>query len=83
MAWPPLSAESNPTNAPTGLPQAIRVAKFIGNALSIPVNSEAMGPGNFWTILRDYAWAMLTMPLMQDYDLFKQFLINLASGFSE
>ena len=59
--------ESNPTNAPSVLPQAI--AEFIGRALSIPV--EVMD--NCWTILRDYAWEMPTMPLMrEDYDLFKR-----------
>lgn len=59
--------ESNPADAPTILPQPI--ARFLGNALSIPV--EVMD--DCWTILRGYAWEMPTMPLMQeDYDLFKQ-----------
>ena len=59
--------ESNPTNAPTVLPQPI--ARFLGEALSIPV--EVMD--NCWTILRGYSWEMPTIPLMQeDYDLFKQ-----------
>ena len=59
--------ESNPTHAPTVLPQAI--ATFLGKALSIPV--EVMD--DCWTILREYVWEMPTMPLMhEDYDLFKQ-----------
>jgi len=59
--------ESNPTDAPTILPQPI--AQFLGKALSIPV--EVMD--DCWTILRGYAWEMPTMPLMlEDYDLFKQ-----------
>ena len=59
--------ESNPANTPTILPQPI--ARFLGNALSIPV--EVMD--DCWTILRGYAWEMTTMPLMQEnYDLFKQ-----------
>ena len=59
--------ESNPTNAPTFLPQPI--TKFLGEALSIPI--EAMD--DCWEILRVYAWEMPTMPFMQeDYDLFKK-----------
>jgi len=59
--------ESNPTNAPTVLPQPVAI--FLGKALSILV--EVMD--DCWTILRGYAWEMPTMPLMQeDYDLFKQ-----------
>ena len=59
--------ESNPTDAPTILPQPI--TRFLGEALSIPF--EVMD--DFWTIMRGYAWEMPTMPLMQDdYDLFKQ-----------
>jgi hypothetical protein len=59
--------ESNPTNAPTVLPQPI--ASFLGKALSIPV--EVMD--DCWTILRSYSWEMPVTPLMQDdYDLFKQ-----------
>ena len=59
--------ESNPTNAPTILPQSIAI--FLCKALSIPV--EVMD--DCWTILRGYAWEMPIMLLMQeDYNLFKQ-----------
>ena len=59
--------ESNPTDAPTILPQPI--TQFLSEALSIPF--EVMD--DFWTIMRGYAWEMPTMPLMQDdFNLFKQ-----------
>lgn len=59
---------SNPTVAPSILPQPIAV--FLGRALSIPV--EVMD--DCWSILREYAWEMPTTPLMrEDYDAFKQF----------
>ncbi|KIM37113.1 hypothetical protein M413DRAFT_77411 [Hebeloma cylindrosporum] len=59
--------ESNPTTAPTVLPEPLTL--FIGNALGIPADTM----DDFWSILKDYAWEMPTVPLMQDdYDLFKQ-----------
>ena len=59
--------ESNLTDMPTILPQPI--TQFLSEALSIPF--EVMD--DFWTIMRGYAWEMLTMVLIQDdYDLFKQ-----------
>ena len=59
--------ESNPTNVPTILRQPI--TRFLGKALSIPFKVM----NDFWTIMRGYAWEMLTMVLIQDdYDLFKQ-----------
>ena len=61
---------SNPTNAPTVLPQVPQpIARFLGKALSIPV--EVMD--DCWTILSGYLWEMTAMPLMQeDYHLFKK-----------
>lgn len=59
--------ESNPSTTPTVLPEPF--TNFLGKALGIP--ADVMD--DCWLILRNYAWEMPTMPLMQeDYDMFKQ-----------